>query len=305
MKRLINSTLLFLLSYSLSGQLTPVTNQYVLNPLTINPAFAGSRGALNIAAFYRRQWVGITGAPETMTFSMDAPLNDEKIGLGLIIVNDKIGVTKETQFMSNYAYKIKIKDGVLSFGLGAGIITTNTAWSDLIVQDPGDEIYLVDSRVFIVPDFNFGIYYSYKNYFAGLSIPKLLGYQFNYDKNKYTLLVNPGQYYYLFNTGYVFNLTSKMKFFPSTLVTFSPGEKILYDINAHFNFSDRLWVGASYRSNRSVAGLLQFSLNNQLRVAYTYDFDIGRLGRYSNGSHEIMLRYEFRYRVDVVNPLVF
>jgi type IX secretion system PorP/SprF family membrane protein len=305
MKRLINSTLLFLLSYSLSGQLTPVTNQYVLNPLTINPAFAGSRGALNIAAFYRRQWVGITGAPETMTFSMDAPLNDEKIGLGLIIVNDKIGVTKETQFMSNYAYKIKIKDGVLSFGLGAGIITTNTAWSDLTVQDPGDEIYLVDSRVFIVPDFNFGIYYSYKNYFAGLSIPKLLGYQFNYDKNKYTLLVNPGQYYYLFNTGYVFNLTSKMKFFPSTLVTFSPGEKILYDINAHFNFSDRLWVGASYRSNRSVAGLLQFSLNNQLRVAYTYDFDIGRLGRYSNGSHEIMLRYEFRYRVDVVNPLVF
>jgi type IX secretion system PorP/SprF family membrane protein len=305
MKRLINSTLLFLLSYSLSGQLTPVTNQYVLNPLTINPAFAGSRGALNIAAFYRRQWVGITGAPETMTFSMDAPLNDEKIGLGLIIVNDKIGVTKETQFMSNYAYKIKIKDGVLSFGLGAGIITTNTAWSDLIVQDPGDEIYLVDSRVFIVPDFNFGIYYSYKNYFAGLSIPKLLGYQFNYDKNKYTLLVNPGQYYYLFNTGYVFNLTSKMKFFPSTLVTFSPGEKILYDINAHFNFSDRLWVGASYRSNRSVAGLLQFSLNNQLRVAYTYDFDIGRLGRYSNGSHEIMLRYEFRYRVDVVNPLIF
>jgi type IX secretion system PorP/SprF family membrane protein len=305
MKRLINSTLLFLLSYSLSGQLTPVTNQYVLNPLTINPAFAGSRGALNIAAFYRRQWVGITGAPETMTFSMDAPLNDEKIGLGLIIVNDKIGVTKETQFMSNYAYKIKIKDGVLSFGLGAGIITTNTAWSDLTVQDPGDEIYLVDSRVFIVPDFNFGIYYSYKNYFAGLSIPKLLGYQFNYDKNKYTLLVNPGQYYYLFNTGYVFNLTSKMKFFPSTLVTFSPGEKILYDINAHFNFSDRLWVGASYRSNRSVAGLLQFSLNNQLRVAYTYDFDIGRLGRYSNGSHEIMLRYEFRYRVDVVNPLIF
>ena len=139
----------------------------------------------------------------------------------------------------------------------------------------------------------------------GISIPKLLGYRFDFDKNKYTLKVNPGQYYYLFNTGYVFNLTPKSKFFPSTLVTFSPGEKLLYDINAHFSFFDRLWVGASYRSNRSVAGLLQFAVNNQLRVAYTYDFDFGRLGRYSNGSHEIMLRYEFRYKVNVVNPLIF
>jgi type IX secretion system PorP/SprF family membrane protein len=195
--------------------------------------------------------------------------------------------------------------GNLSFGLGAGLITTNTAWSDLVVLDPGDEYYLVDSRVFVVPDFSFGAYYSYRNYFAGFSIPKLLGYSFDFNKNKYTLKVDPGQYYYLFNTGYVFNLTPKSKFFPSALVTFSPGEKLLYDINAHFSFFDRLWVGASYRNNRSVAGLLQFAINNQLRVAYTYDFDFGRLGRYSNGSHEIMLRYEFRYKVDVVNPLIF
>lgn len=305
MKRIIKTFFWLLIPLSLSGQLTPVTNQYVLNPLTINPAYAGNRGALNIAAFYRRQWVGITGAPETMTLAIDAPLLDAKLGLGLIITNDKIGVTKETQFNSYYSYKISMGEGNLSLGLGAGLITTNTAWSDLVVLDPGDEYYLIDSRVFFVPDFSFGAYYSYHNYFAGFSIPKLLGYRFDFDKNKYTLKVNPGQYYYLFNTGYVFNLTPKSKFFPSTLVTFSPGEKLLYDINAHFSFFDRLWVGASYRSNRSVAGLLQFAVNNQLKVAYTYDFDFGKLGRYSNGSHEIMLRYEFRYKVNVVNPLIF
>lgn len=305
MKKIIKILILLLIPLSVTGQLTPVTNQYVLNPIMINSAYAGSRGALNIAAFYRRQWVGIPGSPETMTFSMDAPLSDEKIGLGLSVVSDKIGVTKETQFITNYAYKIKMNEGILSFGLGAGIMTTNTAFSDLTVQDPGDENLLVNSKVFVVPDFNFGVYYAYKNYFAGFSIPKLLGYTFNYDKNKYTLKVDPGQYYYLFNTGYVFTLTSKVKFFPSTLVTFSPGEKVLYDINAHFNFFDRFWVGASYRNGRSVAGLLQFAVNNQLRIAYTYDFDIGELGRYSNGSHEIMLRYEFRFKVDVVNPLVF
>jgi type IX secretion system PorP/SprF family membrane protein len=240
-----------------------------------------------------------------MTLAMDAPFLDAKLGLGLIITNDKIGVTKETQFNSYYSYKIDMGKGNLSLGLGAGLITTNTAWSDLVVLDPGDEYYLVDSRVFVVPDFSFGAYYSYQNYFAGFSIPKLLGYKFDFDKNKYTLKVNPGQYYYLFNTGYVFSLTPKSKFFPSTLVTFSPGKKLLYDINAHFSFFDRFWVGASYRSNRSLAGLLQFAVNNQLRVAYTYDFDFGKLGRYSNGSHEIMLRYEFRYKVDVVNPLIF
>jgi type IX secretion system PorP/SprF family membrane protein len=305
MKRIIKTFFWLLIPLSLSGQLTPVTNQYVLNPLTINPAYAGNRGALNIAAFYRRQWVGINGAPETMTLAIDAPLLDAKLGLGLIITNDKIGVTKETQFNSYYSYKISMGEGNLSLGLGAGLITTNTAWSDLVVLDPGDEYYLIDSRVFFVPDFSFGAYYSYHNYFAGFSIPKLLGYKFDYDKNKYTLKVNPGQYYYLFNTGYVFNLTPKSKFFPSTLITYSPGEKLLYDINAHFSFFDRLWVGASYRSNRSVAGLLQFAVNNQLKVAYTYDFDFGKLQKFSNGSHEIMLRYEFRYKVDAISPLNF
>jgi type IX secretion system PorP/SprF family membrane protein len=305
MKRILKILLFLLIPLSIYGQLTPVNDQYPLNPLTINPAYAGIRGALNIAAFYRKQWVGITGAPETVTLSVDAPLFDAKLGLGLIIVTDKIGVTKETSFSSNYSYKINMGDGKLSFGLGAGIITTNTAWSDLVVLDPGDDLYLIDSRVFVVPDFSFGAYYSFRNYFAGFSIPRLLGYKFDYDKNKYSLMFDPAQYYYLFNTGYVFDIAQKTKFFPSTLITYSPGEKILYDINANFSFFDRFWVGTSYRNNRSVVGFFQFGINNQLKVAYTYNFDLGKLRTYSSGSHEVMLRYEFRYKVDVVNPLVF
>jgi type IX secretion system PorP/SprF family membrane protein len=296
---------MLLIPLSLFGQLSPVTNQYVLNPLNINPAFAGNRGALNIAAFYRRQWVGISGSPETMTLSVDAPFLDSKLGLGLIITNDKLGVTKETQFHTTYSYKIDMGKGRLSFGLGLGLITTNTAWSDLIVIDPGDEYYLIDSRVFVVPDFSFGTYYTYQNYFAGISVPKLLAYKFDFDKNKYTLSFDPGQYYYLFNTGYLFTLSSKFRFLPSTLVTFSPGEKLLVDLNAHFSYLDRFWAGVSYRNSRSLATLFQFAVNDQFKVAYTYDFDFGKLGRYSNGSHEIMLRYEFKYKVDVVNPLVF
>ena len=287
------------------GQLTPFTNQYVLNPLTINPAFAGSRGALNIAAFYRKQWVGIAGAPETMTLAIDAPMLDDKLGLGLIIISDKIGVTNATQINTNYAYKISAGEGVLSLGLGAGMVVTHTAWSDLIVLDPGDEYYLDDSRVFVVPNFSFGTYYSYHNFFAGFSIPKLLGYKFNFDKNKYVLKNDPEEYYFLFNTGYLFDISPKLRFLPSTLIAFSPNDKLIYDINAHFNFVNRLWIGGSYRNDRSIGALLQFQINNQLKFGYTYDFDFGNLRTYSSGSHEIMLRYEFRYRVEAISPLNF
>ena len=305
MKRIIKTLFWLLIPLSLSGQLAPVTNQYVLNPLTINPAFTGNRGALNIAAFYRRQWVGVTGSPETLTLAVDAPVLANKLGLGLVVSNDKIGVTKETRFSTSYAYKINMDQGVLSLGLGAGLITTNTAWSDLVVLDPGDDNYLVDSRVFVVPDFSFGVYYSVQNYFVGLSIPRLLGYKFDFDKNKYGLKINPGQYYYLFNSGYLFDISARYKFLPSVLLSYSPGEKFLYDINAHFVMFDRLWLGGSYRNNRSIGALLQFAINNQLKVAYIYDFDSGTLGKYSNGSHEIMIRYEFKYKVDAINPLNF
>jgi len=305
MKRIIKTILLILIPLSLAGQLTPVTNQYVLNPLTINPAYAGGKGYLNIAAFYRRQWAGITGAPETLTLTADAPIFDDKVGLGLIIITDKVGVTKETYIISNYSYKVSVGEGSLSFGLGAGIITTNTAWSDLIVNDLGDELYLVDSRRFIVPSFSFGTYYSNHNFFTGFSIPKFIGYKFNYDKNKYSLTVDPGQYNYMFTTGYVFNISSKVDFNPSTLLTFAPGQKMLFDLNANFNYVNRFWIGASYRNERSFGALFQVQVNNQLKIAYTYDFDTGELGGYSNGSHEIMFRYEFRYKVKVVDPLSF
>jgi type IX secretion system PorP/SprF family membrane protein len=305
MKRIIKTLILLLIPLSLAGQLTPVTSQYVLNPLSINPAYAGNRGALNIAAFYRRQWAGIPGAPETITLAADAPFLDSKLGLGFSITNDKIGVTKETHFLTNYSYKINMNKGSLSLGLGAGLITTNTSWSDLVVLDPGDENFLTNSRVFVVPDFTFGAYYSNQNYFAGLSIPKLLGYKFNYDKNKYTLLVKPGNYNYLLNAGYVYTLNQKIKLFPSTLITISPGEKLLVDLNAYVSLNDRIWAGASYRNGRSLGLLCQFAVNNQFRIAYTYDFDFGKLGQYSYGTHEIMLRYEFHYKVNAVSPLNF
>jgi len=305
MKKFLTLSVMIFLPLALFGQLTPVTNQYILNPLTINPSYAGNRGGLSVAAFFRQQWVGIDGAPRTMSLEVDAPVLSSKLGLGLFVVSDQIGVTKQTEVMTSYAFRITVGEGLLALGLGAGLVTTNTAWSDLIALDPGDEYYLIDSRVFVVPDFSFGTYYTVKNYFVGFSIPRLLGYKFDFDKNKYSLRVEPGQYNFVLNTGYIFSLGQKTRFMPSALLSYSPGDKLLYDASAHFILNDKLWLGATYRSTGSLTTLAQFAINNQFKVAYSYDFDFGKLGTYSNGSHEIMLRYEFRYKVDVINPLVF
>ncbi|HOW09249.1 MAG TPA: type IX secretion system membrane protein PorP/SprF [Bacteroidales bacterium] len=305
MKKTLKLLFFLALPLTLSGQLTPYSNQYMLNPLAINPAFAGNRGILNMTAFYRKQWVGVKGSPETISLTADIPFSNNKMGLGLSILNDKLGVTRETQLSSSYAYKIAMKKGTLSFGLSAGLVMTNTAWSDLIVIDPGDEFILVDSKVFLVPTFSFGTWYAGEKYFAGFSVPRLVGYKFDFEKNKYVLNNNMNDYYYQFNTGYLIGISSDLKFVPSVLVSYSPKDNILYDINAHLRMMDRFWVGASYRNGRAFAAMFQVQLTNQIKCAYTYDFDFAKLRTFSSGSHEIMFRYEFRYRVEAISPLNF
>lgn len=289
----------------LRGQVAPFSDHYILNPMLINPAGAGLRGALSIAAVYRKQWVGIEGAPETIMILADSPLAGTRTGIGLSIIADKTGVTRETSIGGTYSYSIDMREGNLSFGLKAGFMATNTAWSDLFVLDPGDELYLVDSKTFIVPDFSFGAYLSTNRYYAGFSIPRLMGYDFIPEKNRYALKFDPRQYYYMFQGGYIVEYMQGIRFIPSALLVLSPGEKILADFNAHFNFSEKMWAGASYRTNNSLAGLFQFAISDQLKAAYSYYLDLGRFGRFSNGSHEIMLRFDFLIRADVVSPLIF
>jgi type IX secretion system PorP/SprF family membrane protein len=288
-----------------NGQVTPVTDQYILNPLLINPANTGGRGAMNVAAFYRKQWSGITGAPETITLTGDTPFSDGKAGIGFTLLHDKFGVTSETSLNASYSYRVTAGDGNLAFGLRAGFLSTSTRWSDLVALDPGDESFLADSKSYIVPDISYGMFWANEKYFAGFSIPRLIGYDFNSDRNRYSLKINPGNYFYLFNAGMNTGLTKDINFMPSVLLSVSPGEKMLLDLNAYFNFSDKFWAGTSFRSNGSIFSTLQVNINNLFKVAYSYGVDFSRLNRFSNGSHEIMLRYEFVKKVDVVNPLIF
>jgi type IX secretion system PorP/SprF family membrane protein len=305
MKITIKVLLLLLIPVSAFGQLTPVTDHYILNPLSLNPACAGASGSLNVAAFYRHQWVGINGAPVTMTLTADAPLRDNRIGLGVVLLNDKIGVTKETQLITNYSYKLSIGKGSLSFGLGAGLISTNTAWSDLTTTDSGDEYYLIDSKPFYVPHASFGTYFIYENYFAGLSVPKIFSYKYNFDKGKYQLANDMSLFNYMVFTGYTFTLTNDIRLLPSTLLSFRQNEPLLIDINIQGIYADKFWMGFSYRSNNSFNALFQVRVTSQIKLAYSYDYVTSEIGNYSNGSHEIMIRYEFGHKFNAVSPLNF
>ena len=305
MKKLIKVLLLLQLPACVFGQLTPVTDHYILNPISLNPACAGASGSLNIAAFYRHQWIGIEGAPVTMTLTADAPLKDNRIGLGVLLLNDRIGVTKETQLMTNYSYKLNLGKGSLALGLGAGIISTNTAWSDLTTTDEGDEYYLINSKPFYVPHASFGTYFLYENYFAGLSIPKIFSYKYNFDKGKYQLANDMSLFNYMFITGYTFTLTRDIKLLPSTLLSFRQNEPLLFDLSIQGIYADKFWLGFTYRSSKTFNALFQFRVSSQIKLAYAYDYDTSEIGNYSNGSHEIMIRYEFGHKFNAVSPLSF
>ncbi|WP_430934243.1 PorP/SprF family type IX secretion system membrane protein [Saccharicrinis sp. 156] len=303
----ILSTLL-IMCFDCNGQNDVGNSRYIFNPMSINPAFAGGNDALHFSLFYGKKWIGVEGAPKTMAFSLDAPVFNQTLGLGLMIESDDYGVTNENHIKTNYAYRILMPNSVLSFGLGVDVKITKTTFGDLIALDLDDDIFLQDSKNYIVPNFSFGVHYTIKNYFIGLSIPKLLDYNFDMANDKYVSENDFSKYSYLLNTGYSFGIGKSIYLHPSLLFQYTSREiteKLQYDFNALVSYNNRIWLGGAYRNDRSIVTLLQVNPTSQFSVAYSFNFEISKLNRYSNGSHEIILRYLFKYKVDAPNPLMF
>jgi type IX secretion system PorP/SprF family membrane protein len=305
MRIAIVSLLLVITICQADGQVIQISNQYLLNPLAINPAYAGLRGSLNLATMYRHQWVGIKDAPSNLTLVSDIALFGDKVGAGLSISNERYGITNQTRLASSYAYRIKMGLSTMAMGLGVAGNFTKSRNSELVAIDPGDEIYLSDNKVHFIPDFSLGFYYTYRSLFVGFSLPQFVTYNYSLSQKTNIMLNDPARYAYLLNFGNTFTVNSYMKLQPSALMIYNKTGGFQFDINCLINVLDRFGGGISYRNQRSLSGLLQFQFNNQFRMAYLYDFDLGKINRFSNGSHEIMIGYEFRYKADVTNPINF
>ncbi|MFT3885997.1 MAG: type IX secretion system membrane protein PorP/SprF [Flavobacteriales bacterium] len=290
---------------SVYAQHTPLTSQYLFNGLLINPAYAGSRDALTATLTYRHQWVGFDGAPVTQTMSVHAPVKDSHVALGLLVTNDRIGVSHETGIHTNYAYRIPFRKGKLQFGLGAGLSMLQAQWTDVAIQDRSDAQFAANSRSTLRPNFSAGAYYYTKTFFVGASMPFFLTHTFDPTRNNWVVTNNVAQYQPMITAGYLVKLDNDLKLKPSTLLRYNQGSGVQADLSMNLIIKDKLWVGGSFRTNDAVVAMLEVLPVQQWRFGYAYDIGISRMAAYHRGTHEVMLQYEFGYHVRVRDPRYF
>lgn len=277
--------------------------QYMYNTINVNPAYAGSRGAMSIFGLHRTQWVGLDGAPVTNALSFNTPINDSNIGIGLSFVNDKIGPTVENAISVDVSYTVQTsEDFKLSFGVkGTGnFFNLNTA--DLnpeIVADPSIQNYNK-----FTPNIGAGIYFHSDKTYVGISVPNFIQNALHYNDNDVAVTRERINYYFI--AGHVFDLSSQVKFKPALLTKMVTGAPLQVDVSGNFMFFDKLVIGAAYRWDAAVSALAGFQITDGLYLGYGYDLETTRLKHYNSGSHEIFLRYElFSNYNKIISPRFF
>lgn len=266
--------------------------QYMYNTIEVNPAYAGSRGALSVFGLYRTQWVGLDGAPETSTFSVNTPLNNSDLGLGVSLVNDKIGPTNENTLSADLSYTIPTSESWnLSFGIKGTANIFNLDVNKLSMEDQDDEQFQ-NLKNRISPNVGAGIYYHSDRAYIGLSVPNFI------ETNRYnsddTAIFKDKINYYLI-AGYVFNLDrlEYVKFKPALMTKMVEGAPLQVDVSGNFMFNDKFVLGLAYRWSASVSAMAGFQVTKGMYLGYGYDHETTRLRKYNSGSHEIFLRFEF------------
>ncbi len=305
MRKLVVIILLLVFGISSFAQQVPLSSQYMMNRLIINPAYAGELGFYSASISYRKQWVGLDGAPTTQNLSIHGPALKGKLGLGLMVFRDVIGVSKENNLSGSFAYKIKVRrKETLSFGISGSAVFTTNEWSQINTTKANDVAFSGDSPQYIFPDFSVGVYYKAEKYFAGISVPMFLQHQLDGSSSNYSIENDFGQYNYLGEAGLNFKV-DKTVIRPSIMTRYLPSAAFQMDINCIVDFDNNLGIGISYRTNDAIVGMIQIHATDQFILGYSYDHSISKLQSYNNGSHEIFLRYDFRYRMKASNPRFF
>ncbi|AEA45326.1 PorP/SprF family type IX secretion system membrane protein [Fluviicola taffensis] len=286
-------TLVLLGSTSASAQQDPHYTQYFDNMLFINPAYAGSRGMLNLTGIHREQWVGFDGRPRSSTFSMHSPLSYESVGLGLTAVNDNVGPMNQTMIYADASYTIKFKKhkGKLAFGVKGGINLINIGRDGLNSGNPDDPKLLQNIRNNVNPNFGVGIYYHTPKFFIGISTPKIL--EKSYDEVSKT---NLERRHYFGTIGGVIGLANKWKLRPSSLVKITEGSPLSLDLTLAAIYNEKVWFGANYRLMAAFGAFVQVQLSPQFKVGIASDFGTQKLRNYNDGSFELMVSYDFVFK---------
>lgn len=298
-------------------------SQYMFNMLAVNPAYAGNRDVLSMTGLYRQQWVGISGSPTTQSFTIDMPIKKEKVGIGFQAYNDQIGVFKNTGVALSYAYRVKVSQKTtLSMGVQGGI--TNLSGDLLGVQrtlsgTDTDPAFSGNISKWL-PNVGAGLYLSNDRGYIGLSVPTLIQNRFkDVTGSADTNITSARQErHYFLMAGFVIGLGRSLALKPSFLVK-ATRDAAAIDLNLNLWIKDRIAIGGSWRTNNknfkspfgnlngdAVIGMIEIQATDQIRLGYAYDFALNGLQSKQNGTHEVMLRYEFGYRkTKILTPRYF
>jgi type IX secretion system PorP/SprF family membrane protein len=299
----------------LSAQQVATYSQYMFNGLAINPAYAGSHNALSATAVGRFQNVGLKGSPNTQTFSVHSPLLNQRVGLGLFVINDQLAVIRQTGIHFSYAYKIPIKkaggnSASISFGLQAGISMYNARYTDLDLYsnsstnpNPGTDRVFSENIHESRPNIGAGIYYSQQNAYLGISMPSMVNNILDRGEAYETVYQNVP---IIVSGGYVFFINRLLKLKPNFLLKTVDDRPVELDHNANLLFDEVLRAGVSYKSSKLISLMTQIQLTDQLQFGYSYTITGGYIRTVELGSHEIMLNYRFSFnKKGVVSPRYF
>lgn len=293
LKRHIIFILFALVGFQMLAQQDPQFTQYMYNMSVINPAYAkDASDEISLGVFYRNQWTGSVGGPTTGTLFGHTTLYKNIEG-GLSIVHDQIGdVVKETNVYADVAYVLQTgKTSKLSLGLKFGATFFSTNFDGFVYSDPLPDPAFAENISRTYPNVGVGAFFFGKNYYIGFSAPNLL--KSKHLENNDGVVANGVEEIHMFLTGgYVFELNDQVKFKPAFMTKAVSGAPLSFDLTANFLWRERLELGAGYRFDDAISGLINFRVLSNLRIGYAYDYTLSNLGKFNNGSHEIMILFD-------------
>lgn len=277
--------------------------QYMYNTINVNPAYAGSRGVMSVFGLHRTQWVGLEGAPTTNAFSINSPIENSNLGIGLSFVNDKIGPTVENTISADVSYTIQTSETYkLSFGVKGTANLFNLDVNKLNPENAGDPLLQNLDNDFS-PNVGAGVYFHSDKLYLGASVPNFFETK-RYSDNDVAVYKERLNMYFI--GGYVFDLTPNLKFKPAFLTKVVEGAPLQLDLSGNFLINEKFVLGGAWRWSAAVSAMAGFQVTDGLFIGYGYDLETTRLRNYNSGSHEVFLRFELFKRQDkIVSPRFF